>query len=171
MYYKEKRTIASLISGILILAAYSIYGISKYREIGDTLLSDMKFWATAMLLFIGGGIIIIIIIQIVFHIILAISNEVAKEVSRKAGNQGNTETYEELENADLEDEMDKLIALKAMKNSFAVVGIGFMIALLTLCFSMPPAIMINIVFVSFHLGSLLEGFSQLYFYRKGVNNG
>jgi hypothetical protein len=49
MYYQEKKTIASIISGLLILAAYSIYGISKYQEVGANLLNDLKFWATAML--------------------------------------------------------------------------------------------------------------------------
>ena len=171
MYYQEKKTIASIISGLLILAAYSIYGISKYQEVGMNLLNDLKFWATAMLIAIGGGIVVAILIQIIFHIILAVANEVAKEVSKKASCEGKDETYEELEIADFEDEMDKLIALKAMRNSFIVVGVGFVIALLSLYMRMSPAIMLNIIFASFSLASIFEGFSQLYFYRKGVKNG
>lgn len=171
MYYQEKKTIASIITGLLILAAYSIYGISKYQEVGANLLNDLKFWAAAMLIFIGGGIVIAILIQIVFHIILAVANEVAKEVSNKAKCKGSEETYEGLEIAEFEDEMDKLIALKAMKNSFVLVGVGFVVALVSLYMKMPPAIMLNIIFISFSLGSLFEGFSQLYFYRKGVKNG
>ncbi len=171
MYYKEKRTIASLISGIILLTAYCIYCISNYLEEGTDLLSDMKFWATAILIFIGSGILLTIIVQIVFHIILSISNEVAKEISKKACMEGENNTYEELEITDVEDEMDKLISLKAMRNSSAVVGIGFVASLFTLLLNMPPAIMMNILFASFSIGSLLEGFSQLYFYRKGVYNG
>lgn len=171
MYYQEKKTIASIFSGILILAAYSIYGISKYLEIGESLLNDLKFWAKAMLIFIGGAIIVAIIIQIIFHIILAVTNEVTKEISKKANCEGKKVTYEEIEISDVEDEMDKLIALKAMRNSFMVVSIGFLIALLSLYTKMPPAIMLNIIFISFNIGSLFEGFSQLYFYRKGVKNG
>lgn len=67
--------------------------------------------------------------------------------------------------------MDKLIALKAMRNSYIVVGVGFVIALLSLYMKMQPAIMLNIIFASFSIGSLFEGFSQLYFYRRGVKNG
>ena len=175
MYYQEKKTIASIISGVLVLAAYSIYGISKYQEVGPNLLNDLKFWAAAMLIFIGGGIVITILIQIVFHIILAVANEVAKEVAKEVANKanckGSEKPYEELEIAEFEDEMDKLIALKAMRNSFVVVGIGFVIALVSLYMRMQPAIMLNIIFISFMLGSLFEGFSQLYFYRKGVKNG
>ena len=171
MYYQEKKTIASIFSGILILAAYSIYGISKYQEIGESLLSDLKFWATAILSVIVGGIIVVVIIQIIFHIILAVTNEVAKEVSKKASNEGKNTACEELEISEVEDEMDKLIALKAMRNSYIVVGVGFVIALLSLYMKMPPAIMLNIIFASFSIGSLFEGFSQLYFYRRGVKNG
>lgn len=171
MYYQEKKTIVSIFSGILIMAAYSIYGISKYLEIGDSLLSDLKFWATAMLAAIGGGIIVAVIIQIIFHIILAVANEVSKEVSKKAKIEGKDIDYEETEISDFEDEMDKLIALKAMRNSFIFVGIGFVIALLSLYMKMPTAIMLNIIFASFSIGSLFEGLSQFYFYRKGVKNG
>jgi len=171
MYYQEKKTIASIISGLLVLVLYTVYGILKYLEIGENLLNDLKFWATAMLVAIGGGIIAIVIIQIVFHIILAIANEVAKEVSKKANGEKSKHTYEGFEIAEQEDEMDKLIALKAMRNSFIVIGVGFVISLISLYLGKPPAIMLNIIFLSFSLGSIFEGFSQLCYYRKGVKNG
>jgi magnesium-transporting ATPase (P-type) len=170
MYYQEKKTIASIISWILILAVYIIYGISKYQEFGANLLNDLKFWAVAMLIFISSGVIIAILIQIIFHIMIAVANEIVKEVSNKARSEGRSETYEELDIVEVEDEMDKLIALKAMRNSYVVVGVGFVIALMTLIMKMPPAIMLNTIFISFILGPLLDGFSQLYFYRKGIRN-
>ena len=170
MYYQEKKTIVSIISGVLILAVYSIYGISKYKEVGMSLLNDLKFWGTAMLITIGVGMVATILIQIIFHFILTIANEVAKEASKKASFEEKNETYEELEISDFEDERDKLIALKAMRNSFVVVGVGFVFALVTLYFKVPPAIMLNIIFISFILGSIFEGLSQLYFYRKGIRN-
>ncbi|KAF0092513.1 MAG: hypothetical protein FD141_697 [Fusobacteria bacterium] len=171
MYYQEKKTIASILSGVLVLVAYIMYGYSKYSEVGESLLGDLKFWATAMLVAIGGGIILIIFIQIIFHIILAIANEVSKEVSKKIAGENGKNTFEEFEIAETEDEMDKLIALKAMRNAFVVVGLGFVIALVTLYLEMAPAIMLNIMFMSFSLGSIFEGFSQLYYYRRGVSNG
>ncbi|WP_414732813.1 hypothetical protein [Acetobacterium carbinolicum] len=170
MNYQEKKVITSIIAGVLVLVTYSIYGMSKYLEIRDDLLNNLEFWATTMLVAIGGGIVVVILIQIIFHIILAVANEVAKEVAKKVSNVGKNEIYEELEITGIEDEMDKLIALKAMRNSFVMVGIGFIIALLSLYLKMPPAIMLNIIFISFSLGSLFEGLSQLYFYRKGVKN-
>lgn len=179
MYYQEKKTIASIISGLLVLGAYIIYGVSKYQEVGAGIMNDLKFWATAMLVFIGIGIVIAIVIQIVFHIILAVANEVKKEIAKEMAKEaskkteciGTEKTCDEVEFEEFEDEMDKLIALKSMRNSFIVVGAGFVIALFSLFINMQPAIMLNIIFVSFMLGSLFEGFSQLYFYRKGVRNG
>lgn len=169
MYYQEKKTIASILSGILV--AYSIYGVSKYLEVGEKLLSDLQFWARAMLIAIGGGVVAAIVIQIIFHIILAVANEVSKEVAKKTSHGGKAEDFEEFEISDFEDEMDKLIALKAMRNSFIVVGVGFVVALLSLYMKNPPAIMLNIIFASFSIGTIFEGFSQLYFYRRGVKNG
>jgi hypothetical protein len=32
-------------------------------------------------------------------------------------------------------------------------------------------VMVNVVFFSFSAGSLMEGFAQLYFYRRGIHNG
>ena len=155
----------------MILTAYIIYGISKYLELGVNLLNDLRFWATAMLTTIGGSIIVVILIQIIFHIILAVGNEVSKEIAKAAKHGGKKEIYEEVEIEEFEDEMDKLISLKSTRNSFIVCGVGFVISLISLCLKMPPAVMLNIVFISFNLGSLLESFSQLYFYRKGVTNG
>ncbi len=174
MFYQEKKTIASIISGLLVLAVYSIYGISKYQQAGPNLLNDLKFWAAAMLIAIFGGIVVTIVAQIVLHIIIAAANEVSKEASKEIYNKEKrpaaVDSCEELEMENIEDEMDKLIALKAMRNASVVVGAGFIASLVSLYVKMPPAIMLNIIFISFSLGSLFEGFSQLYFYRKGVKN-
>ena len=155
MYYKEKRTIATLISGILLFAIYCIYAL-KWVRVGN-LGNDLQFWAGKMLIFIGMGIIATIVIQIVFHVINAIVNEVK---------------HQEQDDTDIEDEMDKLISLKAMRNAYIIVCIGFGFSLISLVFlKHPPLVMINIIYISFNVGSIFEGFSQLYFYRRGVRNG
>ena len=171
MYYKEKKTIASIFSGILILFIYGYYTISKYLEVGDSLLDNLKFWGSSMLVAIGGGIIVTIIIQIVFHILLAISSEVSKEIKKAKNPDDKLEEYDEYEMSDVEDEMDKLIELKSVRNSFVFVGIGFVISIIALYLEKPPAITMNIIFISFNLGSIFEGFSKLYFYKRGVRNG
>jgi uncharacterized membrane protein len=156
MSYQEKRIITTIITGVLILAAYGIYVFQQYQAGVIDMEKDLRFWAAAMLIFIGVGIVLMIVILIVFHIINAIVNEAKKR---------------EQEDPSIEDEMDKLIALKATRNSYAVVGVGFVLSMASLVMQMPPAVMLNILFLSFNLGSIFEGFSQLYYYRRGIQNG
>ena len=172
MYYQEKKTVVTILSGILVLAAYSVYGLMKYQAVGAKLLQDTKFWATTMLIFIGAGIVLIILTQIIFHILLAVSHEVKKEIAKAGAYSARGKEIDNsdrsLEISEVEDEMDKLIALKSMRNSYILVGLGFVLSLVSMVMEMPPAVMLNVIFLSFQVGSILDGFSQLYFYKKGI---
>ena len=64
MSYQEKKTIVSIVTGLLILVSYFMYTYSKYQS-GVVIEGDLKFWATAILVFIGIGIVATIIIQII----------------------------------------------------------------------------------------------------------
>jgi uncharacterized membrane protein len=166
--YKEKKTIVSLVTGLLILATYCIYTLNKI-QLGTAALDDLKFWATTILIFIGIGVVSLIIILIVFHILLSVTIAVKEEIQN--GEYDDKKIAKTLELDMVEDEMEKLIGLKAMRISFAVVGIGFIAALVSLVLNYSPAVMLNIMFFSFGIGSMIEGFTQLYFYRRGVRNG
>lgn len=174
VFYQERRTLAGVLSGLLITILYCAYGFSRYTEFGESVLFDLQFWSKAMLITIGGGIVLMMAIQLIYHIFLAISNEVgkevAKEVAKRTGNCKEVQ-FEEIEITDVEDEMDKLISLIALRNGYYIIGIGFVASLATLYLKMPPAIMLNTFFLSFLIGSLFEGVTQLYLYRKGVHNG
>lgn len=196
MSYKEKQTIVSILSGILVLVAYIIYAINKTQS-GVASPDDLKFWATAILTFIVIGIVATIVIQIIFHILLSISiavkNEVQKEVQKEIQNkiqekiqfENNIENHSETnhlisDDTDIEktialemveDEMDKLIELKAMRVGFTIAGIGFVLSLVSLVLDYAPAVMLNIAFFSFLIGSMIEGIIKLYFYKRGVRNG
>jgi hypothetical protein len=168
MSYQEKRTVTSIFTGALVLAAYCVYASGQYRA-GAVAPDDLKFWAGTMLIFIGIGIAASIVIQIVFHILMAISIAV-KEKIRDA--QFDDKEIEKSIGAEMvEDEMDKLIELKSNRVGFFLAGIGFVAALVALILNYSPAVMLNILFISFSAGSLFEGFAQLYFYRKGIKNG
>lgn len=156
MYYQEKKTIATLLSGITLLGAYCFYVFQKYQTGVVDFSNDLKFWALTMLVFIGAGIVLTIVVLILFHIINSIINQ--------ATNQEDDVTM-------VEDEMDKLIGLKSVRNSFVVVGIGFILSLVSVVIKLPTPCMLNVIFLSFLIGSIVEGISQLYFYRKGVRNG
>lgn len=167
MSYQEKRTLVSIISGIILLGAYCIYAYGKFQS-GAAAADDMKFWAGAMLVFIGIGAVAAIIIQILFHILLSVAIAVQKNV--QSGKCDDKEIEKTIKAEMVTDEMDKLIELKSTRIGFVVSGVGFVAALVLLVLSYSPAVMLNIMFISFIAGSILESFAQLYFYRRGVRN-
>ncbi len=168
MSYQEKRTIVSIITGAFILAAYCIHAYGKYQS-GALALDDMKAWAGIIIVFIGIGVVSAIVIQIIFHILLSIATAIQQKVI--TGSCDDKEIEKEIEAAMVSDEMDKLIELKSMRVSFVIAGIGFVTALATQLFDYSPAVMLNVMFIAFSAGSLIEGLVQIYFYRRGVKNG
>lgn len=168
MSYQEKRTVVGILTGASVLAGYCSYTFGRAQS-GSVAQGDLKFWATSMLIFIGIGIVASIIIQIVFHVLLSVSAAVQQSVQ---GETFDDQEFEKKLNVEMiEDEMDKLIQLKSMRVGFALAGAGFVAGLISLAFERSPVWMLNILFISFFAGSLLEGLTQLYFYRKGIRNG
>jgi hypothetical protein len=168
MSYKIAKIIISMAAGVLLLAAYGVYAFGKVQS-GAAGLDDLKFWASTILVFIGIGIVVMIVIEIIFHILLSIAIAVKAQV--QTGKCDEQEIEKTLEQEMVEDEMDKLIELKSVRTGFAVVGLGFAAALLSLVLNGSPAVMLNILFASFAVSSLIEGITKLYFYGKGIKNG
>jgi hypothetical protein len=168
MSYSEKRSIVSIFAGIAVLVSYGIYVCGKVRA-GMAAPDDLKFWAGAMLLFIIIGIAANIVIQIVFHILLSMSIAIREEV--KTGHSDDKQIEKKIAAEIIEDEMDKLIELKSLRVGFAVAGAGFVTALIFAYLGSSIDIMMNIIFFSFSGGSIIEGFSQIFFYRRGVTRG
>lgn len=160
MSYQEKKIIARLISGILVLAAYCIYVFGVNQTLGD-----LKHLAVTMLIFIGIGIGATIVIQIIFHIVFAASLAIKKEQC------DDKKVESEMEACMVEDEMVKLIDLKSSRVGYAIAGMGFVAGLVSLVLNAAPTVMLNIFFVSCSVGSIIEGLSGIYYYRKGVTNG
>jgi hypothetical protein len=165
MSYQEKRTGVSILTGALVLAAYCVYAFGKSNA-GVVASGDLKFWASTILIFLGIGIGAAIIVHIVFHILFAISFAVQQEV--QGGQSDDKAIVKMIELETREDERDRLIELKSMRIGFIIAGFGFVGGLVSLLFNNSPVIMLNILYISFSVGSLLEGVGQLYYYRKGV---
>jgi len=168
MSYQEKKTIVSMVTGIIILTAYCTYTYERFRS-GMIAPGDVKYWAEAMLIFIGIGIAASIVIQIIFHILLSMAITVKEQFKNNSCNEADIDRIIKVEM--VEDEMDKLIGLKSMRIGFAIAGVGFVAALAALVLGWSTVVMLNIMFISFSAGSLVEGFAQLYFYRRGIING
>lgn len=168
MSYPEKRAVVSILAGIAVIVSYCIYVMGKVKS-GEAAPDDLKFWAGAMLLFIVVGIVANIVIQIVFHILLSISIAVREHI--ETGKSDDKRIEKEIAAEMVEDEMDKLVELKSLRVGFIVAGIGFVTALIYAYLGYSLAVMMNIMFFSFSGGSIIEGFSHLYFYRRGVTHG
>ncbi len=165
MSYQEKRVLVSVFTGAALMAAYGVNALGKYQA-GLTGPEHLKLWALTMLQYIGIGVAAAIIIQIVFHILMSIA--IAAKESIRSRNCGDDHIKKTIALEMVEDEMDKLIELKSMRIGFALTGVGFIISLITLAFGYTPVLMLNILFGTISVGSMLEGLTQLYYYRKGV---
>lgn len=163
MTYQTKKTMVSLLASIAILISYCI---SVYNDIskGLTFENDATFWAKKMLIFIAIGVAINIISFIVFHILLSVNLSVkdsmkdSKEINRK------------LELEMVEDEMDKLIELKSLHVGYIIASTGFILGLILLAFNTSISIVLNMLFLSFFIGAIAEGLTNLFFYFRGVRN-
>lgn len=164
MSYQEKKTITSIISGFILMVVYALHAWGKYRA-GGAPADNSAIWAGMMLSYIGIGIVITIILQILFHIFLSVGIAVKAKFRDENCDDGLIE--QSIKQEMVEDERDKLIELKSLRAGFVLAGIGFVSALVSQVLGAPPALMLNLLFFSFFAGSILEGFFQLYYYRRG----
>ncbi len=164
MSYQEKRTLVSILSGICLLAAYCIYAFGRVAA-GDVPGDDLHFWAETMLIFTGIGVGATIIIQILFHIAFAIGIAIQKKLAHESCDD--KEIERQIKTETVEDERDRMIELKSLRFGFAFAGLGFIAGLAWLAWNGSAAVMLNILFLSFGIGSLLEGAVQFHHYRQG----
>jgi hypothetical protein len=164
MSYQETRTSVTLFSGVILLAVYCLYAFNPDR-MAALPPGDLKPWASTMLIFIVTGVVVTIVIQILFHILFSISLAVRSKIQNQ--DSPDQEIERAIKREMVEDERDRQIELKSNRFGLAAAGIGFVSALLALVLNYSPVVMLNILFLSFFAGSLLEGAGQLYYYRRG----
>src|SRR4051794_37145076 len=105
MTYQEKKSILSLISAILIFGFYCLYMYPRYPGGGLESMETFRFWGSFVLILTLFSIVAHIMISIIFNIVFRMTTS-EKEPK-------------------FADELDKLIDLKAARNSFFVFIIGF----------------------------------------------
>lgn len=148
MSYQEKQNIVNIFSGLLITAIYGWMIYQRHLAGNFDLRTDLKTWGVVFLIFIGVSIIARILIYIVFHILNAIA------------------TREQ--DIPVEDERDKLIKLRATRNSYFVFSSGFFTAVLLLALGLPFYWMFVVFIISGLVAEIVDNGSQIYYYRKGV---
>ena len=148
MSYQEKQNIVNIFSGLLVTVIFGLLVYQRHLQGQFDLTEDFRTWGIVFLIFIGISVVVRIIIQIIFHIINAIA------------------TREE--DVPKEDERDKLIKLKAMRNSYYAFTSGFVVSVVGLALGMP----VHWIFLAFVasglIAEILDNGSQIYYYRKGV---
>ncbi|MDP3130162.1 MAG: hypothetical protein Q8N15_02385 [Bacillota bacterium] len=164
MSYQEKRTITMILTGIILLSSFVLYAVLRIQA-DIAVLGDLKFWAIAMLVFIGIGIGATILTQILFHIVFAVSVAVVEERDHAGCDEGKVETI--IKREMVEDERDKSIELKSNSIGYAFSGFGFLAGLILLAVTGSAVYLLFSLFGAFSIGSILEGFVKLNLYRKG----
>lgn len=147
MSYQERRSIVNLISTILITTVYAALMIQRYPQADAYSPEIFHFWGAFFLLLIPVSVVSRIVIYIIFSIINTIA------------------TREE--EADITDERDRLIELKATRNSLYVFSLGFVLAMASLVLSMPPATMFILFILAGIVSEMVSDIMQFYFYRRG----
>jgi uncharacterized membrane protein len=147
MSYQERRTIASLISTIVFAVVFFNYALQRYPVASPYSIDIFRFWGTTILILTPVSIFISIVVHIVFSIIVTVA------------------TKEHVHS--FSDERDKLIGLKATRNTFYVFTFGFVLAMGSLVIDQPPTVMFIILICSGILAGMVGYGSRLYFYRRG----
>jgi hypothetical protein len=148
MTYQEKKSVVSVISTILIFGAYCLYMYPRYPEGGLDSTETFRYWGSFVLSLTLFSIAAHIIISIIFNIIFRITTK-EKEPT-------------------FADELDKLIDLKANRNSFFVFIFGFLLAMGSLIIFQPSQVMFIILITSGFISDVTGSVTKLYHYRKGV---
>lgn len=148
MTYQEKKSIVSIISAILIFVSYCLFMYPRYPGEGVEYSEVYHFWGSFVLYLTLFSIVAHIIISIIFNILFRL-------------------TTNEKEPA-FADELDKLIDLKAFRNSFFVFVIGFLFAMGSLVFYQPLHVMFIILISAGFISDVTGSVTKLYHYRRGV---
>lgn len=161
MSYHSKRTLASIFFGCCLVAAYVFYVFGMRPEVAN----DLAAWARVVLAFIGSGVIGAIIV----HLLTLVNYSV--KVSAEERHLSDQEVNRVVNDTLVEDEMDKLIGLRASRIGYYLAGFSLIVAIAALALGVFPFAAFHIVLGGFFLGSLVEGIMSIYLYEKGVQHG
>jgi len=148
MTYQEKKSIVSVISAILIFVSYCLFMYPRYPGGGVALSEVLHYWGSFVLYLTLFSIVAHIIISIIFNIVFRLTTN-EKEPT-------------------FADELDKLINLKAFRNSFFVFVLGFLFAMGSLIFYQPLHVMFMILISAGFISDIAGSVTKLYHYRRGV---
>lgn len=148
MQYQETRSIVYLASTVVASALYALYIGSTYAGQVAQAPDDRVFWATVILIFIP----VLIVFRIIVTIIFAILHKIRTDEDT---------VYQE-------DELDRLIDLKATRMFYNVLMAGVVLALLGQVLGLPLSGFFLMLGGAIVVAGLTLDLTQLFFYRRGV---
>lgn len=164
MSHKSKSTVTSMVAGLVVLVAYVLQALQRNQP-GPEGPETLRSWALMMLVFIGIAVVALIIVQILFHVALAVG--IAATEAR-----GDSERVERIMSSSMaEDEMGRLIGLKAARVGYIFCGIGLIGALAAVVLGGSAVLALHILLGAFVAGSLTAGVVSIYATERGVRNG
>ena len=162
MSYTEKRTLTQTLVMVLVGAAYCLTAFTRL-----SLESSLRQRAVLMLIFIGVTALASILIQVLYHVFFSVG--IAAREAMRDHNVNEEAIGEALKGEFIEDERDKLVSLKSRQAACIASGVGFFAGLVSLLLDAPPALMLNIIYLSFFLGSLAEGLTYFLLNHRAVS--
>ena len=158
MTYNSKRTLVSMVMGIILVIAYIFYALGAKAPAQD----NLSAWAMLMLTFIGIGVVGVIVIQILFNVLFAVGIAVKNQPCED-------KEVERIVSATMvEDERDKLISLKSTHVGSICAGLGILTCLIVLALGHSALTGLHVVLAATVIGSLSEGIASIFLYERGV---
>lgn len=151
MSYQEKRSLLTLVSGVLIFAVYFAVVWSRYQDLAPEVLAStdsmLRFWATVMLIFIPISIVGRIILLIAFSIVYRITSGE--------------------DPPDFDDERDKIIELKVNQISQAIFIVGFVGSMIPIVAGMSVTMMFVVLLGSGLVSEIVGETARILMYQRG----
>jgi hypothetical protein len=152
MSFQEKRILTSLVGGVATFLVYFGIVLARYRGLAPDVLVDtdamLRFWASALLIYIP----IAIVVRIVFYIVFMIMYRIT--VGEDAPH--------------FEDERDKLIELKTSQISQAFFVLGFVGSMVPIVTGGSVTMMFVILIISGLISEIVGETVRIGMYRWGV---
>jgi len=149
MSYQEKNITVYLVSYLLIVGYYLV-NLSQMLQEG-ALVSSRVYGLWVMV--IVTSIIVNIIASILTNIVLSIIYSIKTRTN-------DSERF-------IEDERDKLIALKGMRSSYITFSLGVLVSVLFFVSGQPALVMISMMIFFAITAEIVGAISQIYLYRRG----
>ena len=172
------RALVSATTAGIVMVAYVVYaGVAGL--FGS---ADLRRVAVAMLITMGVMVVVIVAAQIVFHILFGIRSTIGEgarlaasgvpraQVRSVIGETADGRIKRLLASSAADDEMSRLIAMKARRAAMFGAGAGFIAALVVLTAGGLPATAIHVQFCSFALGVLLADGLTIRYNQRGVSH-